>query len=225
MLCFTCMKAVVTQKKLQWSSNADPAFISTVFANWKKASEKFSSHKASKFHKEAVMHMVSLPATTPNIITCLSNKHQCEQVENQQCFLRILSNIKFLARQGLPLWGHGSEIDSNFIQLLKLRAEDDPRIDRWMVKRTDKYTSADIQNKILKLMSMNVLRAVDYALRLAQFVSVMLDETTDASNTEQICLRWVDSGLEAHEEFAGLYQVPNTEASTLFTWQGMFCYC
>ena len=46
----------------------------------------------------------------------------------------------------------------------------------------------------------------------------MLDETTHASDNEQvvICLRWVDSGLEAHEEFAGLYQVPNTEASTLF---------
>ena len=52
----------------------------------------------------------------------------------------------------------------------------------------------------------------------AQFVSVMLDETTDGSDTEQvvICHCWVDSGPEADEEFAGLYQVPNTKASTLF---------
>ena len=118
-LCFTCMKAV-TQKKLQWSSNADSAFISAGFTNWNKASEKFSTHEASKCHKEAVMRMVTLPAPTPNIATCLSNEHQREQVENRQCFLKILSNIKFLARQGLPLRGHSSDIESNFIQLLKL---------------------------------------------------------------------------------------------------------
>ena len=66
-------------------------------------------------------------------------------------------------------------------------------------------------------MSLNVLHTVVSALHSAQFVSIMVDETTDASNNEQvvICLRWVDSGLEAHEEFAGLYQVPNTKASTI----------
>ena len=169
-LCFTCMKAV-TQKKLQWSSsssNEDSAFISAGFTNWRKASEKFSSHEASKCHKEAVVRMVTLPATTPNTVTCLLNKHQREQVENRKCFLKIQSNIKFLARQGLPLRGHGSEIDCSFVQLLKLRAEDDPRIDRWLVKRTDKYTSADIQNEILKLMSLNALRTVISALHSAQ---------------------------------------------------------
>ena len=215
-LCFTCIKANA-QKKLQWSLNAESAFISTGFTNWKKASERFSSHGASKCHKEAVMCMITLPATTLNIATCLSNEHQREQLENRQCFLKILSNVQFLARQCLPLRGHGSEIDSNFIQLLKLQAQDDPRIDRWLVKRTDKYTSADIQNEILKVMSLNVLRTVVSALDSAQFVSIMVDETTDASNTEQvvICLRWVDSGLEAHEEFAGIYQVPKTKASTI----------
>ena len=199
-------------------TRTQPSLAQVSLIIWKKASEKFSTHEASKCHKEAVMRMVTLPATTPNIATCLSNEHQREQLEHRRCFLKILSNIKFLARQGLPLRGHGSEVDSNFIQLLKLRAEDDPRIDRWLVKRTDKYTSADIQNEILKLMSLNVLRNIISALHSAQFVSIILDETTDGSNTEQvvICLRWVDSGLEAHEEFAGLYQVPNTEASTLF---------
>ena len=137
------------------------------------------------------MRMITLPATTLNIATCLSNEHQREQLENRQCFLKILSNIQFLAGQGLPLRGHGSEIDSNFIQLLKLRAQDDPRIDHWLVKLTDKYTSADIQNEIQKVMSLNVLRTVVSALHSAQFVSIMVDETTDASNTEQvvICLR------------------------------------
>ena len=80
------------------------------------------------------MCMVTLPAATPIIATCLSTEHQRDQVENRQCLLKILSNIKFLARQGLLLRRPGTEIDSNFIHLLKLQAEDDPRIDRWLVK-------------------------------------------------------------------------------------------
>ena len=67
----------------------------------------------------------------------------------------------------------------------------------------DKYTSADIQNETLKVMALQILREVDSSL---QFVTVMMDETTDASNTEQvvICLRWVNGKLDAHEEFIGL---------------------
>ena len=46
-----------------------------------------------------------------------------------------------------------------------------------------------------------------------------MDETTNASNTEQVViyLRWVDGGLEVLEEFAAPYQIPNSEASTLFS--------
>lgn len=45
----------------------------------------------------------------------------------------------------------------------------------------------------------------------------MVDETTDESNKEQvvICLGYVNSSLEEHEKFIGLYQVANTESSTL----------
>ena len=46
LLCFTCMKAV-PQRKLQWSLNADTAFISASFTNWTNASERFSTHEAS----------------------------------------------------------------------------------------------------------------------------------------------------------------------------------
>ena len=109
--CFTCMKAY-SENKLQWSLNAESAFITVGFTNWKKASEKFSNHETSKCHKEAVLRMITLPATTQNIDECLSKEHQREKLERRQCLLKILSNIQFLARQGLPLRGHGSGIDS-----------------------------------------------------------------------------------------------------------------
>ena len=81
-------------------------------------------------------------------------------------FLKVLSNIRFLAQQGLPLRGHGdhesdeTESDSNFVQLMKLRGEDDSRIAGWLEKKTDKYTSPDMQNEVLKTMALQVLHQV-----------------------------------------------------------------
>jgi hypothetical protein len=45
---------------------------------------------------------------------------------------------------------------------------------------------------------------------------LLADETTDASNRQQlvVCIRWIDDGLQAHEDFIGLYKIDNTKAST-----------
>ena len=53
-----------------------------------------------------------------------------------------------MARQALPLRGGGDESDSNYIQLFNLRGEDDKWIFEWLRKKTDKYTSADMQNEL-----------------------------------------------------------------------------
>jgi len=45
--------------------------------------------------------------------------------------LKILSSINYLARQGLALRGDGDEADSNFLQLLQLKAEEDPMVLEW----------------------------------------------------------------------------------------------
>ncbi len=107
--------------------------------------------------------------------------------------------------------------DSNFLQLMKLRGEDDSRITGWLEKKTKKYTAPDMQNEILKTMALQVLRQVVESIHSAPFLTLMIDETTDVSNIEQvvICFRWVDSNLESHEEFIGLYQVDSTQSSTL----------
>ena len=119
---------------------------------------------------------------------------------------------KFLTRQDLPLRGHGdpetrTESESSFVQLMKLRGEDDCRIAGWLEKKTDEYTSPGMQNKILKTMALQVLYQVIESMSSSPFLSLMVDETTDISNKEQlvICIRWVDKSLQPHEEFIGLY--------------------
>ena len=103
------------------------------------------------------------------------------------------------------------------MQLLKLRGLDDPRIEAWLSKKTNKFTSHEAQNEILKVMALSTLRKIASELSQSQFFCIMSDECTDASNREQlvICIRWVDSNLEVHEEFIGLYKVENIQADTI----------
>ena len=118
--------------------------------------------------------------------------------------------------------GHGdpdtqTKSESNFAQLMKLRGEDDSRITGWLEKSTDKYTSPDMQNEIFKTMALQVLRQVIESISSSSLLSLMINETTDISNKEQlvVCIRWVDKNLQPHKDFIGLYHVESTQSSTL----------
>ena len=199
------------------SANLETTYISTGYSNWKDASVRIAAHEASTCHKDAVLKTITLPATTRDIGESLSAQHAQDKLERRQCFLKLLSNVKFLARQALPLRGAGDESDSNYMQLLKLRGEDDPRVFDWLKRKTDKYTSAEMQNEMVKIMAVQILRKIAASLHTTPFYTVMADETTDMSNREQVvvCLRWVSDKFEVHEEFIGLHVVASIDANTL----------
>ena len=47
--------------------------------------------------------------------------------------------------------------------------------------------------------------------------SIIADECTDINNQEEltICLRWVDTTLEAHEDFLGFHLIPDIASDTV----------
>ena len=104
--------------------------------------------------------------------------------------MKILSSVRFLARQGLAFRGH-NDINSNFIQLLNVRAEDDIEFKKRLCKKNEKFTSPGIQNEILKDMALLMLRDVISCIQGSKFYSVMADESADITNQEQlvICIR------------------------------------
>ena len=111
--------------------------------------------------------------------------------------LKVLSCIQFLARQGLPLRGGGDESDGNFLQLLKFQGQDDDVMREWLQRKCNKYTSHEIQNDLLKIMALCVLRSIADHLQKSPFLTVMIDETADISNQEQVTVvvRRVDEDL------------------------------
>lgn len=115
---------------------------------------------------EAVARYVTAPATViGDIGDLLREQHALEKSKNRKIFLTILSNIRFLARQALPLRGDWNtetmcEENSNFHQLLKLRAQENPEIIEWLQKRDEKYRSPEIQNEMLEAMALGMMRKI-----------------------------------------------------------------
>lgn len=142
--CFLCMKAQNSLKE----KCTDNAFISRGFSNWKDALASFRKHEESKCHKEAVDRVLVIPSTCKDCSSMLSNEHTKIKANSRLIMSKIMSSIKYLARQSLPLRGDGNEDDGNFIQLLKLRSIDDSSLANWISRKQNKYTSPEIQNEI-----------------------------------------------------------------------------
>ena len=208
----------MTEKKILKAGNMDSSIISRGFTNWKDASGIFRKHEASECHRAAVEAIVVLPLMTKDVGEALSEEHKKEKVENQTMLLKIISTIRFLCRQGLPVPGHDGGMDSNFMQTLKWQSENDRMLALWLEKKKDKYTSPQIQNQLIKIMALRILRSVVSAIKVVPFFTIMADETTDCTNKEQLVLmiRWVDQDLMVHEDFIGLHQVDSIEAKVIY---------
>ena len=74
-----------------------------------------------------------------------------------------------------------------------------------------------MQNEIIKVMARKVLNQLAHSLRNTPYFTIMVDETTDNSNHEQvvICFRWVSNDFKVHEEFAGLHVIDSIDAITI----------
>ena len=86
-----------------------------------------------------------------------------------------------------------------------------------MKKKTNKYTSHNIQNECLQIMALQILREVNQSIRHSLCFSIMADECTDVANKEQftIYIRWVSDNLQDHEDFIGLYEVGSIDVDCL----------
>lgn len=212
LFCYVCSNQYL-KGNLATARCSDGAFISNGFSNWKKALQKFKEHQTSECHKLAVDHEIVLPNTNHTIVDLSISNAQQIRKQNRHYLAKVIETIQYLARQGIAFRGDNDE-ESNFYQLLKLRVKDDGVL---ASKLKDKeYISHDIQNEIIGLMSNEVMR--DLLRQIADsYFSLICDEYTDVSNKEQLslCLRWIDSDLEAHEDFLGFYQIPNISADTI----------
>lgn len=72
-------------------------------------------------------------------------------------FLKQLSSLQLILRQGLPIRGH-VDVTGNLYQLMKYRCEDVPQLRRWLENKD--YQSPEIVNELINLMAKEVLRGL-----------------------------------------------------------------
>ncbi len=162
--------------------------------------------------------VITLPSTTTPTGTLLSRQHAQEMATNRKMFLKILACMKFLARQGLPFRGHDDSV-GNFSQILKHHAKEEADLSDWLQRKNNKYISHEIQNKLIQIMAHQVLRDLASKIKNSKFICIMIDETNDITNKEQvtIVIHSINEELEVSEDFLGLYIVSSIDASSLFS--------
>ena len=143
--------------KLTAKRNIKDAFVKTGFSNWKKATKTLNKHQALHCHKAALSYEVIVPQCA-DVRESISSNATLGMEENQKFLIIITESLQFQARQGLELRGADNNKISNFQQLLKLRAKDNPVFSKWLVKRKNTFTSHDIQNESRNRMSHVIIR-------------------------------------------------------------------
>ena len=213
--CSTCRGA---RKFGLLSTPHKSAFIDDGFGNWKKALQKFSEHDKSEVHREAIAKLAA-KNSGQSIASALNCQHEEETKFHREMLIKLLSCIRFLARQGLPLQGHREDAESfegNLYQLLLLQAQDYPRMKSWLRKK--EYLSPEIVNELITMLGQTVLRQILAEIKRALWFSLIADEASDLSHNEHVSvtIRWTDDNYGIHEDTLGLVQLPNTKAQTIF---------
>lgn len=75
-----------------------------------------------------------------------------------------------------------------------------------MARSARKHTAPENQNDMLAIMAYSVLRKIPENIHTSTFLAVMVDETSDRSNKEQLALiiRRISDNFTVQEEFLEL---------------------
>ncbi|XP_071478874.1 zinc finger MYM-type protein 1-like [Diadema antillarum] len=210
--CHTCRQAKL--RNVPSSGKCEESFSKTGFTNWKNASPKFLKHEKSESHR-LLSYKMSKLWQGENVAQRLDTRAQEESKQNTQYLLTIITSLKYLAKQGLAIRGHTDQ-NSNFMTLLQLRSEEIKGLDRWLTRKTS-WTSHQIQEEIINLMSSTVMRQLAAEMGGKPF-AILADETADVSRIEQlcICVRTATENLVLEEYVLGLYSLDKCDAESIF---------
>ena len=211
--CYYCRIATAS-RLVSFSKRNNDAFVSVGFDNWKKVLKRFREHELCHMHTESYMKLKSLQKKS--IANQLCNLKVTEQKCNREMLYKVLSSLKYLLRQGLPIRGHCEE-SGNLIQLLQCRSEDIDDLKKWISRR--KYLSHEIINEQIEIMAHHLLRELLVNIQAAEYFALIGDETRDISGKEQfaISIRWVSHNYVINEDLITLAEVDQTDGATLTT--------
>ena len=201
------------------------------FKDWKHATGKsgvLSKHDSSFAHRQSVLawnqyKLNMLHKTTISDQLGLSRNKQI--AENPHYIWSLAEIILMCSYQEIALRGHKEGEESMnrgnfFLEILNLIANHDSVIKERLMNGTKnaKYTSPDVQNTIINVMSTIVQESICSAVHKAGAFTILADKTKDCSKREQlaIVIRYVDvDKAELFERFLTFVEAASLDASSL----------
>lgn len=204
------------------------ALVVTPFCRWKDAKEQFRYHTNLEYHKTSciiVQNFIDVYEKKIVDVSLQLNTARLETIEQNRIILSsIVETIILIERQEIALRGHCdsgpvlSELptynDGNFRALLRFRVDSGDntlndhlsQIEAMPSNRSTSYTSPKIQNELIEICGKIILNKIVSKVNKAECFSLLADETTDISGTEQflLCVRYIEktnSGIILKEDF------------------------
>ncbi|KAL4132165.1 hypothetical protein QTP88_009372 [Uroleucon formosanum] len=182
---------------------------------------------------------IQTTAATQNIKakpeTCLSDaykqsieKHNESVKNNRYVLSRLIDATCFLAKQEFSFRGHDEQVTSinrgNYVELIHLMGTLDPKLSGHLSTSTVfSGLSGDIQNDLIQSISNVLLKTIKNEIEHTNFVSIIMDETTDIMSKSQLStiLRYVtNEGVE--ERFLGFVDVSHDRSAKCLA-EHVFC--
>ena len=201
---------------------------------WNGASTKFFEHqKSCQMHQDSTTTMESfkskLTGKSQRIDVIIVTKKKERIQRNRAKLLPILKTVIFCARQNIAFRGHRddskylddrSNNSGNFQALLEFRVDSGDKILEDHFKSAPKnasYRSKTIQNDMIESCGKYIRQIVSKEIQASHWFSVIADEASDCSQTEQLSLvlRFIDQNNMIREEFVELIKCESTSAQYL----------
>ena len=216
--CFPCQKYLIAHN--------------FTFDNWKKP-ERLTKHHKSENHKTAMAKWIDSRANwkrNTSVLSQLQESHKQYAKENREYLKVIIECLMFTAQQNIAQRGHDEKRDGlsdssdinrgNFLELVHLRCKDIPWLKDKLNNQLQKHaqwTSPMIQNELLQIITDLIRARITNDVRISGWYSIILDETSDISKTEQVslCLSFALNGTKK-EAFIAFYSTKSTEGEVLY---------
>ena len=198
--------------------------ISTPLYDWKNVSSLIEKHIGSSHNS---LHNIAV-ALAENFIKVATGLEQdiLRQVSdvidgqimrNQAILESIIKCLILCGKQNIPIRGKVQE-SSNFMALLSFRAETDEALRKHLenAPKNACYLSPTIQNEFIEICGDFIRKDIIDSCKKAKYFTVLVDETTDISTSEQVSIsvRFVDDTV-LREEFLGFHKTVSTTGEDL----------
>ncbi|SMN01043.1 hypothetical protein SPONL_1736 [uncultured Candidatus Thioglobus sp.] len=189
-------------------------FVKLPFYDWKNATGSirgaFNRHSSSKTHKGSIEKAATFIAVMEkkqlSVKSQLSKAYDEDVQRNTKALVAIIDVIQLLIKQGLALRGHAwnkitRRESGNFSIMIDFLSSYSLELKSHLknAPKNARYLSPKIQNEFITINSEIIRDKIIAECGASPFWSVMVDEATDASTTEQmsICVHYIDISDEA----------------------------